>query len=75
METFLVIGVNAASKGVTQGEVGLVAGGLALIALALLGFFVWRCWGPLLRPGWMPGSFSVIRVKEGGGNDNLRVKI
>ena len=35
METFLVIGVETVSRGITQGEVGAVIGGVLLICLVL----------------------------------------
>ena len=49
METFLVIGVETVSRGITQGEVGAIVGGTLLICFCLAVFIIWRCWGASIR--------------------------
>ena len=49
METFLVIGVETVSRGITQGEVGAIVGGTLLICLCLACVVIWRCWGASIR--------------------------
>ena len=71
METFLVIGVETVSRGITQGEVGAVIGGVLLICLVLSCLVVWRCWGAAIRhrlDAWarQPGQGQRGRAVEGG---------
>ena len=71
METFLVIGVETVSRGITQGEVGAVIGGVLLICLVLTCLVVWRCWGAAIRhrlDAWARqlGQGQRGRADEGG---------
>ena len=71
METFLVIGVETVSRGITQGEVGAIVGGTLLIVLCLLCLVIWRCWGAAIRhrlDAWarQPGQGQRGRAVEGG---------
>ena len=57
IETFLVIGVETVSRGITQGEVGAIVGGTLLLLFCLAAFFIWRCWGASIRhrlDTWFP---------------------
>ena len=49
MESFIIIGVDTVSRGITQGEVGAIVGGLFLIVLCLSCLVIWRCWGASIR--------------------------
>ena len=70
IETFLVIGVETVSRGITQGEIGAVIGGVLLICLALSCLVIWRCWGAAIRhrlDAWarQPGQGQRGRAVEG----------
>ena len=70
MEAFLVIGVETVSRGITQGEVGAIIGGVLLICLCLSCLVIWRCWGAAIRhrlDAWarQPGQGQRGRDDEG----------
>ena len=70
IETFLVIGVETVSRGITQGEIGAVIGGVLLLCLALSCLVIWRCWGAAIRhrlDAWarQPGQGQLGRGNEG----------
>ena len=70
MEAFIIIGVDTVSRGITQGEVGAIVGGLLLIVFCLSCLVVWRCWGASIRhrlDAWarQPGQGQRGRAVEG----------
>ena len=71
MEAFIIIGVDMVSRGITQGEVGAIVGGLLLIVFCLSCLVVWRCWGASIRhrlDAWarQPRQGQLGRGDEGG---------
>ena len=44
-ETLVVVGVEAVARGWSNGDTGLVVGGLLLLLLSVGGWLCWRRWG------------------------------
>ena len=45
VETFVIMGAEAVVRGWTEGDTGLVVGGLLLLLLSIGGWLCWRRWG------------------------------
>ena len=45
VETLVIMGAEAVVRGWTEGDTGLVVGGLLLLLLSIGGWFCWRRWG------------------------------
>ena len=66
-ETLVIMGAEAVVRGWTEGDTGLVVGGVLLLLLSVLGWLGWRRWGAAARQWffrrWRPATPA--REEEG----------